>query len=269
VHWNGQKWELKRIYAVTSFGSTSRGPINSIFAFSENDIWTFSQAGSYSRWNGIRWESEFVTERQGSIKKIWGSSSNNLYFVGSNGNITYYDGSSWQKLESGTDIDIQDIWGAMNPRSGEYEILAVASLQNYGRDLALLNLNNTIVSKIDIAGLHVNQSSVWFKPDKIYYITGNGVFTKETLSDSLWQAQPNQPLLYKDFIRGNDWNDIFIVGAFGLVSHFNGSSWNHYAGTVLPSLNGLWNSVSVKDNCVVAVGELVGNQAIILRGRRN
>ena len=127
VHWNGQEWELQRIPAVTAFGTISRGPMNAVFAFSPDDVWIFSDAGSFAHWNGSNWKSEYVSERNGGIRKMWGTSSDNIYFVGNNGNITHYDGSRWQSLESGTTVDIQDIWGALNPQTGEYEILAIAS----------------------------------------------------------------------------------------------------------------------------------------------
>jgi hypothetical protein len=262
VRWDGQEWELKRILYQGGFWS-----IRSIFAFSLNDIWF----DAIVKWNGVNFiEMPIPGILIGhSISKMWGKSANDLYVVGTQGLIAHYTGSSWQKLESGTNIDIQDIWGAMNPQSGEYEILAASSLQNYGRDLELLGIEGTTVSKLDTSGLHVNQSSLWFLPGQIYYITGNGVFTKQKLSEPDWLLDATHPLFYKDAIRGSDWNNVFIVGSFGLVSHYNGSTWRHYAGSELPSLNGLWNSVCVKNNCVVAVGELVGNQGIILRGRRN
>ena len=63
----------------------------------------------------------------------------------------------------------------------------------------------------------------------------------------------------------NNWNDLFIVGDFGLVSHYNGSSWKHYDMS-LPNAN--FYSVSVKGNTVAAVGQ-DGNNAVITIGRRN
>lgn len=95
IHWDGQEWELKKIPAVTSYGTISNGPLTAVFAFSNSNVWAFSLAGSFAYWNGVSWQSEFVIERVGSIQKIWGNSSSNIYFVGTNGNITYHDGNSW------------------------------------------------------------------------------------------------------------------------------------------------------------------------------
>jgi len=46
-----------------------------------------------------------------SINKLWGTSSYNLYGVGDKGMIAHYNGSSWQKMESGTTVDLNDIFG--------------------------------------------------------------------------------------------------------------------------------------------------------------
>ena len=269
VHWQGTGWELLRIPAVTSMGTMSRGPMLSVFAFASDKVWIFSQAGSYAYWNGSEWKSKYVSERVGSITKMWGSSSQDMYFVGTNGNITHYDGQSWQRLESGTDIDIQDIWGAKNPATGEYEIIAVASYKNYGRGMKLLKITGTSVSKLDTAGLHVNESSVWFIPEKIYYITGNGVFKKNCLNDtSSWNKETGHPDIYKDFIRGNAENDVFIVGSFGLVSHYNGANWKYFSGNELPSFYGVWSKCAVQTGIIAAVG-VSNSKGIILRGCRN
>ena len=46
-----------------------------------------------------------------SVNKLWGTSSSDLYGVGYNGMITHYNGRTWQKIESGTTTNINDIWG--------------------------------------------------------------------------------------------------------------------------------------------------------------
>ncbi len=270
VHWNGTEWELHHIPAVTYWGDITKGPIYSVFTFNSNDVWMFSKAGSYAHWNGLQWKSEFISQRVGTINRIWGNSSNNMYFIGTNGNITLYDGDSWQQLDSGTDIDIQDIWGAVNPKTGKEEILAIASLRNYGRAMELLKIDDKFVQKIDTTGLHSNESSVWFIPNEVYYVAGNGIFKKvKNLDRPEWIALNEHPAIYKYSIRGSSENNIFVVGSFGLVSHYNGASWRHYLDKEIASFYGAWYKCSVTDNMVVAVGTLEGINGLILRGYRN
>src|SRR5690606_5158442 len=57
----------------------------------------------------------YDTGAEGS-NKIWGTSSNDIYFVGRNGSIVHYNGSpgadGWTKIESGTDLSLSDIWSS-------------------------------------------------------------------------------------------------------------------------------------------------------------
>jgi hypothetical protein len=147
VHWNGQEWELKRILYQGGFWT-----IESIYAFGSNDIWF----AAFVRWNGL----DFIDLPipgiliGHSIDKIWGISSNDLYVVGSGGLIAHYDGSSWQKLNSGTTLPIQDIWGAKNIKTGKYEIIAIASekFQNNGK--RVLKIENDQVVTLQDEGFH-------------------------------------------------------------------------------------------------------------------
>jgi hypothetical protein len=261
AYWNGTGWELKRILYDGNIWT-----IHTIFAFNENDIW-FS---AFVRFDGNNFnELPIDPVLVGwTINKLWGTSSNDLYAVGNNGNIAYYNGTSWQKVVSGTDVDIHDIWGSKNSSTGKTTILTIASFQNYGTGMDLIKLDGITASKLDTAGLRIAQSSVWFKGGKNIYVVGDGVFYKDNLNDLTWQQDETHPLLFKRSIRGNDLNDIMIVGDFGLVSHYNGKSWHHYRGNELPNLAGSYYSVSINGNIVTAVGDLDNGRAIFLRGYR-
>lgn len=203
-----------------------------------------------------------------TVEKLWGTSSSNLYGVGNAGTIVHYDGSTWQKLASGTTVDIQDIWGAVAPKTQEQTVLAVASLLDYGRALDLLKIDGATVTMLDTLGLHVSESSVWFQPNKVFYVTGNGVYKKDNINALVWEINhENHPLLYKYRTRGNAWNDVFIAGSGGLMSHYNGLTWKHYTGMELPRAYSLYNGLAVKGNLVVVVGWL-NDQAVVVRGKR-
>jgi len=73
------------------------------------------------------------------------------------------------------------------------------------------------------------------------------------------------PLYYSEGIRGNDANDVFVVGDFGLCGHYNGSTWKSYSEVGLT--DGIYYAVSSKSNFVVAVGQ-AGTRAIAIRGYR-
>ena len=66
-------------------------------------------------------------------------------------------------------------------------------------------------------------------------------------------------------MQGNASNDVFIVGAFGLCAHYNGSTWKTYSELYNQdeSLYGL----AIKGNLMIAVGQ-IGNRAIITMGTK-
>lgn len=89
VHWDGQKWELKKILFYTFCNQTHKAPYQatSIFKFSDNTIAIASNASQITYIsNG---EQDRIDCIPSSINKIWGTSSNDIYVVGNNGNIAH------------------------------------------------------------------------------------------------------------------------------------------------------------------------------------
>jgi hypothetical protein len=60
------------------------------------------------------------------------------------------------------------------------------------------------------------------------------------------------PEIFTNRIRGNDENDIWVVGDFGIALHYNGMTWREYP--ELRLYNGNWEDLAVKENLTVAVG---------------
>ena len=187
--------------------------------------------------------------------------------MGDGGNIRHYDGVVWRRLVSGTTIDIVDIWGGTNAQTEEQTVLALASRRaQVPQAKKLLQIQGTTVTAISDSGLRTGLDGIWFVPGKKYYVSGDGLFFVNQVG-APWQTDTTQPLIYKYAVRGNDVNDVFVVGAFGLVSHYNGSTWKQYMGGELPSFSGSYYKVAVRKDFVIAVG-YIGEKAIVLRGRR-
>tara|TARA_B100000315_G_scaffold195807_1_gene186770 strand:- start:10373 stop:10744 length:372 start_codon:yes stop_codon:yes gene_type:complete len=88
--------------------------IQSIYSFSENAIW-FGFGSLPIYYNGETYYkfTPAIDDYPGGfiINAIWGTSSNNVYFVGGNGSIVHYDGLNFVKMESGTEVDLNSITG--------------------------------------------------------------------------------------------------------------------------------------------------------------
>ena len=131
VHWNGEKWELKKIYFPTVCGQSSLTsyPAKAIFAFEDGQIWISSSGDKIAVLKDGTQIDKFCLPSNVamSINKLWGTSSDDLYAVGNNGNIAHYQNGVWTRIVSGTDLNINDIWGEYNSTTKQYEILCAAS----------------------------------------------------------------------------------------------------------------------------------------------
>ncbi len=80
-----------------------------------------------SLWNEV-WEVEIEESGlegrtpQTNLMDVWGSSVDNIYAVGSFGSILHYDGTRWTPMESGTEKDLEGVWGFVRKDSDTGEI---------------------------------------------------------------------------------------------------------------------------------------------------
>jgi hypothetical protein len=264
--WNGRTWEL----STSSDAGYGYGPLYCIFAFGPNDIWAGSSIPEH--WDGQRWTFHGSTRGyQGGfwIRKIFGTSPNDLYVVGDAGNIRHYDGVRWRRLESGTGLDVYDIWGDRDRQTGETEILAVASKLFVNNERRILWIKPPAITVSD-SGIHWPLSSLWFVAQRHYYVVGSGVYEKRSLSETRWRNGPlDITRFYTYAIRGTGLNDVFVAGAYGELLHFGGISWQSFRMHTALN-NGLYYAVAIKAATVIAVGVVVVDypRAVAVRGRR-
>ena len=124
ARWNGSLWS----YAATADSGYAFSPLWSVFAFAPDDIWAGSTVPEH--WDGHRWT--FYGPARGyagtfPIRRMWGSSSRDLYAAGDGGHISHFNGTAWRDLQTGTTLDFRDISGAWDLQANGWQILAVAS----------------------------------------------------------------------------------------------------------------------------------------------
>jgi hypothetical protein len=74
--------------------------------------------------------------------------------------------------------------------------------------------------------------------------------------------------IYIDKIRGQSSNNLFAVGSFNEVMHYNGTDWHRYTEISTPTGGRLFG-VIVLNNKVFAVGHSVNTQGKIIIGTKN
>jgi len=269
ARWNGKAWKFLNIsfpiynYDCTYAGSV-HGELYSVFTFPSGSM-NFD-AGIIMKGDTITYLPCVPFALGGRILKTWGTSEADFYAVGQNGTIIHYNGISWEKLESGTTLDIRDVFGAKNAKTGGVEVMAVASKEYENYDRAILLLSGMTVTRMSDSGIDYPLMGVWFMPGRRYYVAGGEIYSKKNpLDNSRWGEESGLGEHYRNAIRGNDLNEVVVVGDYGDVLHFNGITWKNYPEAA--QLNGLYHSVAIHGNLVVAVGEN-SNAAVVAIGRR-
>jgi hypothetical protein len=243
--------------------------VRGIFVFGMNDIWL--AAGSIFHWDGISSQAQLSFSRltlpdpNATVEKLWGTMGSDLFGVGNAATIVHNANGIWNRLESGTTLPINDIWGSRNSQANAWEILCVASNQFLNQGSALLSIRGLTVTSLPDSGLSWALNTIWFVSGRRYYIGGDGLYPSNTIGP-VWSRDTMLPPYYKTAVRGNGVNDIVVVGAFGLVLHFNGATWQDYR-SVTGLASGAYTRVAMRNNLFIAVGG-TGTQAVVLVGRR-
>jgi hypothetical protein len=226
AQWNGNNWELTQIPFVYQ-GSSSYSPIYSIFVIDESDIWL--GIGSMIHWDGNGFQSVKIPDTifPSLANRIWGISDNNLYVVGNNGNITHYSGGVWSKEESGTNVNLVDIWrssdGTIWTCGYSNDFNTTALLRDTGTGWEKVYEGNSIEHN---NGYQIGPiTGVWGTNEfRIYMMNRQGLYT---------QANNNELYLRKEIaefshfgygVDGTDDNNIFNCGE-EFVGHWNGFSY--------------------------------------------
>jgi hypothetical protein len=280
VHWNGQSWELKRIYTYSSCNPVDYAPLKAIWAFSENNI-VVTSGGSIGWFDGNtnRADCGIRSILTGSINKLWGISSNDLYAVGSNGNIARYNGSRWTKIESGTNLYLADI--AVNNSNELFTcglkmstvdgiIVKTENGTNFSTFVESDNIPPTQLFKPKLYG---TISSVCFDRSNTLYAAGNIVYQYKLGRWDYLRSLPenyiggNTGTYYRGYvykIRATASNDIWIAGDRNTLRHFNGSIWQQIGLPYDPQIDLVWRGIETKDNITVIVGSHNSNAIIMM-----
>jgi len=266
VKWNGSNYEYYYIPVKTHSGNYGFQELRSIIAFSNDDIWMFSYAGSYVHWNGTEWTSEYIWAIKGIIQAAWGASADDFYVVGDNGTLVHYDGSKFTAVESGTGIDLFDIEGVVDENTGQQRIWAIG--------------NGIVIYYNGESWQKIWDAADGILPDRFAYPRAVCVPDDKTVILSVWNGNhsrlyafdqlnfKNHLLLteqinYSHGIYYNGYNDIFINGSFTSIEHYNGYTNKFYS-----EISGSGRYYSIVKHCdkIYSVGTTSGQDAIFLHG---
>lgn len=217
--------------------------INGLWGSSESNVYGVGPAGAIYHYNGGGWTQQ-ATDTESSLNAIFGHGISNILVAGENGTILRFDGLVWsEESVPGTSSNLTGLWG-----SSQTDVYAVGSytIQHFdGQTWSALSLAGAPIR--DFTGVYgVSESDMWLTA------TQGWVYTQTSENPGVWS-----PLQFdhKEDINGvwaSSPEDVFVVGAGGIVSHYNGIAWVTMETGVTKTLRAVWGS---GPNDVYAVGD--------------
>jgi hypothetical protein len=251
AHWNGKKWTLLRLEPMFN-GHPNFWYTYDVFGLAPDDLWLWPG----THWDGKKWTAYDMNLAHGKTLRIWGSRSDDIYFVGEKGSIVHWNGSEMKEIGEKSTVGFRDVWG-----HGDTVMVAVTDYDYVsstpGYVLRYVNGRNVGMEDFSPNG---NPISIW-QSDGIWYTAGcSSVF--------MYNGVRWHQVLYRDEcfirIRGTGRNDVCFAMWNGKVVHFNGKSWRTVHEADMPSFWG--TGLSVVGRTVYMCG--YQDYGIVYRGTR-
>jgi len=285
-HYDGKQWKPVGLNPIE--GGMIDGPIDltSIYGFAGNDIWAvgeridinptpppnFLDSSLIIHFDGMQWkENKVVGGRY--LLSVWGSASNDIWTCGWNGTVFHFDGLSWKRDSVPVSIPAGGefvLWGVNGKSSQDIFMVGYVHENNLAKTtpyfLRRTTRTWTVVDSFVIQPGQVEvkfgQNGLWVSPSGSLYSFGPNIYR---WNGSTWS------IVYVTFdalrrMAGTSDDNMFAVGDFGNVFHYNGIDWFQYEG--LKDLNVVYSGIWTNGKEAFIVGYTNdGGKTVILHGK--
>lgn len=285
-HFNGTQWT--DIKLSTSQGGNIEGSIdlNEVFGFSSLNVFAvgrriysnatpppnFLDSSLIIHFDGQQWREQPIQRGKG-LWSISGASPQDIWTCGSSGTIFHYNGSFWKKdtvpMVVPSDAEYA-LWDIKSTAGADVFMTGATRQNNLLRTTHyFFRRRNDQWSVIDSFVVQAGQSEVrfgvhglWIDPEGTVYSFGSDIFQ---WNGSSWMRLYESSNALRR-MAGSSKNNIFAVGDFGTILHYNGSDW--YEFKELKNPNVVYSSVWTDGREVFIVGYFNdGSKTIVLHGK--
>jgi hypothetical protein len=257
-HFDGTKWADVKLNVVQGGNLAGAMDLSAIVGISPSNIVcvgehifnnytpppNFLDSSLIIRFDGHQWVEE-KTSRGRVLWSLAAPGQNDIWTCGRAGTLYHFDGTSWKNdtvplvAPAGADYSLWSI--TSNPVSHESYMIAYIDqivpsritryfFENKGQRWVLLD------SSAMGAGLYENkfgESGLWMSPNGTLYSYGSNIFRWTGTS---WLKVFNTTSVVAKMAGTTDGN-IFAVGDFGEVLHFDGNDWYQFSNINYPDIN--------------------------------
>jgi hypothetical protein len=278
IKWNGNTYEYTHI-KVDQNDTIYARPLRTIHAFSTDDIWVFTYARGYARFNESQWKPYIIPleARIGGIDKVWGFSSNDFYLIGYQGKIAHYDGTSFTLMETPTESDLYDIHGYRNEQTGETSVWVTANGTTASGEPSLLKLEDGQWKEVwepenlVVSGFH-SPHNVQVLDNRLILVSVWGGIGRGGLLILMDQKIIHNHLVLSNYhvwdydLACSALNNILVTGDYGEINHYNGNNTNILEDT--PRGAGQNYGIKILQNTIYAIGMLY-QEVMFVHGIQN
>ncbi len=272
IHWDGVSWKLLRVPSQISPNNDELVyvPLVSVLALANTEV-LVTNGGQTIHWDGEKWDNwSFFYENINDtsfwgINKISSFKNGNILAFGNKGNLfgSIREDSKikWSKIKTEYTGNYYDAWEYLDYNENNKILTLNIDPNNYNNNkFVIVNSNHSFTSLFSVNSVLV--SSAWTHKGFPIFGAGSKLFTNK---NGWWTEVENGCNNYIEKIRGTNLANIFTVGHFGSVHHYNGVSW--YSVKNL-QMEGIIKTISIQKD-KVAIAGIENNKAIISVGRRN
>ena len=268
THFDGSRWNPFYILFGT-VGAVGPPQLFGVFGFSQNNVWAVGVGAIITHWDGTSWRTVSLGSCNNpdclgitggeQLAAIWGTSSQDLFAVGDGGVIVHYNGQVWTKMQSGTQLFLKDVWG-----SSSTDVWATG-MDFFSAQWTVPHYDGLTWQPSHIDSITYNRpGGVWGTSKDNVYIASDYVLR---FDGQRWNRLTTPNTLYNTGgVEGSAANNLFVVGSFGVVLHWNGSTWRQYDELLVPQGGRLLERVWTDGKEVFVVGS-TASQAIVVHGK--
>jgi hypothetical protein len=212
---------------LTSFDSITENDLIGVWGLSysttTNDTRVFAvgHKGTIIYYDGTDWTS-MVSGTQENLQAVWGASIDDFFAAGNAGTILHYDGTGWTAMQSGTTKNLRGLWGS--DATNVYAIGQSGTILHYDGNSWTPMQSSTSQDLNSIYGISTDT----------IFAAGSGIILK--YDGSIWQQIPvdKSSVFWKD-VWGGPSGDFFFVGINGEILEYTAEDDDTTTTTTTPA----------------------------------
>ncbi len=197
-----------------------------------------------------------------------------MFFIGDTGLVMHYDGITFKQMPRVTSKNLRSVWGT------SHNDVWACGFNSETAETVLIHYDGTSWKEDEISltkGIYATGgfNGVWASDSNGHkFVATSGAWLIRK-TDNIWRSDSGMIPNYlggNDVIGispyGNNPNDMFVVGGWGFIAHWNGKTWHKY-NELYDYSNPAYGAAafSVKGNTACVVGRKSGTSWIAI-GRR-